>query len=828
MAELKKIVRNPQLSNFRQVAPEAGGAFRVLAAAADAAYERLAPAAIKEQEAAGTELGREMARRQIGDPATYSSPGVPGVSQGAETTLRALETSWGRPLKVTSGYRDPEHNARVGGAKNSQHIHGKAFDVDVSDLSREERVNLITQARAAGFRGIGVYENSLHFDVGGDRAWGPSYGRESLPAWAAGAVSAPVGGTPQSDPQWQPTTLRTSDGKLESRLYSPMSGPILQAHNAAAGVAYTSEIMNKGFVDLMQMSEQFPLNPQGFMDAARGYVDDIVKNAPEVFRADLRASLEKETNRRFLGVMEDQQRDTRQRAANSSGALMDRWSQNYAEALAAGNEEEAANALTELTSILGARETLPGLAWTREQSENIVMKAKDEAERIRESARKDQVSGWKKTLDTIIEAAKGGFSAADESLANDPNVIAEHPDLAREAQAFIALRDGLPSFFASTPEERAASIAELTNLPIKDDFQIDLVNASKASDRQITEAFDKDPIAAAEAYLPEKPPALPDFTAEDPQAFVDALAARRAYVLGKMESGHFPYKAFLSDEEAKSLGALMGKDMAPEVRALMSTAIVSGFGEDARRVFEEIKSDDPVTMYAGMLQARGGSPDVATQAMRGQQMLDEGLVQVPQKATRVGAFSPDIAEALSYLPNDAKSQGDLLKFATAIYASSARSVDPSSDAASDLMESAMQAALGQSTNKRGRLTGGVQKISGHNVFLPVGVAGDDVQTALEKAFTPNLTFAQKIFPFGEIATDSAVFDAMGSAPMLKGEPLSYRHFANDELRLIPVPSPTGMTYRIQIERGGGAVLDAEDANGNVFMFELDKFLEAAK
>ena len=40
------------------------------------------------------------------------------------------------------------------------------------------------------FRGIGVYDNALHFDVGADRAWGASYSRDSLPAWAAGAVSA--------------------------------------------------------------------------------------------------------------------------------------------------------------------------------------------------------------------------------------------------------------------------------------------------------------------------------------------------------------------------------------------------------------------------------------------------------------------------------------------------------------------------------------------------------------------------------------------------------------------------------------------------------------
>lgn len=828
MAELKKIVRNTQLSNFRQVAPEAGGAFRVLAAAADSAYQMLAPAAIKEQEAAGAEVGREAARRQIGDPASFTSPTTaPGISAGADTAWRSLQADWGRPLKVNSAYRSPEHNAKVGGAKNSQHIHGNAFDVDVSGLSQDERIDIITRARKAGFRGIGVYDNALHFDVGADRAWGASYSRDSLPAWAAGAVSAPVGGG--AAPDWQPTTLRNGDGKLESRLYSPMAGPILQAHNAAAGVAYTSEVMLKGMTDLMQMSEQFPLNPQGFMDAARGYVDDMVKAAPEPFRADIRTSLEKETQRRFLGVMEDQQRDTRQRAANSSAALMERWGQNYAEALAAGNQQEADNALAELNSILAARETLPGLSWTRDQSDNVVLKAQDEADRIRQKAKTDQEATWKSALNTIIKAAKGGFNAADESILSDPSVQAANPELWREAMAFTALRDGLPSFNSSTQAQRQAAIDDLASMPVADDYQIDIVNAAKAADREVTAAFKEDQIAAAEAYLPEKPPALPDFTAEDPAAFVNALAARRAYVLKNIESGHFGYKSFLSDDEAKSLGALMGKDTPPEIKTLMSTALVSGFGEDARTVFSEIKSDDPVTLYAGMLQARGGSPETATAAMRGQAMIDQGLVQIPEKSARIEAVDPGIAEALSYIPNSIEAQVDLLKFATAIYANGARGIDPTTDAATQGLKGALQAALGQSKNKRGQLTGGVQEVAGHNVFLPVGVAGEDVQGALEKLFEPQMSFGQRIAPiFGDIKMDEARWASVGGVPMLHGKPVDFSVFGRDELRLIPVGGKDGMTYRMTIERGGGGVLDVEDATGNIYMLDLSRLLEAAQ
>jgi hypothetical protein len=114
--------------------------------------------------------------------------------------------SWGQPLNVISSYRDPEKNAAVGGAKGSQHLHGNAFDVDVAGLSHEDRLALIEMAKSTGFGGIGVYDNSLHFDIGPERAWGPSYSRDSLPEWAAGAVGAPVGALsqPQTGQQQDP------------------------------------------------------------------------------------------------------------------------------------------------------------------------------------------------------------------------------------------------------------------------------------------------------------------------------------------------------------------------------------------------------------------------------------------------------------------------------------------------------------------------------------------------------------------------------------------------------------------------------------------------
>ena len=115
-----------------------------------------------------------------------------GVSPKAMEAYRRLEEMTGGPLRVNSAYRSPEHNAKVGGVKHSQHMDGNAFDFGVSHLNQAERGQLIEQMRAAGFRGIGVYNNALHADVGPERAWGPSYSRDSLPEWAKPHLTADV------------------------------------------------------------------------------------------------------------------------------------------------------------------------------------------------------------------------------------------------------------------------------------------------------------------------------------------------------------------------------------------------------------------------------------------------------------------------------------------------------------------------------------------------------------------------------------------------------------------------------------------------------------
>ncbi|SDL23304.1 YcbK family protein [Natronincola ferrireducens] len=76
--------------------------------------------------------------------------------------LQQLRDQVGRPVNLTSGYRTLAHNQKVGGSPNSQHMLGRAADIQVPGYSPEAIGKI---AEELGFTGIGVYPTFTHVDV---------------------------------------------------------------------------------------------------------------------------------------------------------------------------------------------------------------------------------------------------------------------------------------------------------------------------------------------------------------------------------------------------------------------------------------------------------------------------------------------------------------------------------------------------------------------------------------------------------------------------------------------------------------------------------------
>jgi len=107
---------------------------------------------------------------------------------GLETVLDAWPYN-NYPIKLTNqnalskngAYRDPEwNNKKSGSGKTGPHTKGWAFDLDVSDMPKNIRLELLKYLDQVGFTGFGHGAGVIHADMGRKRYW--SYSGYDKPA----------------------------------------------------------------------------------------------------------------------------------------------------------------------------------------------------------------------------------------------------------------------------------------------------------------------------------------------------------------------------------------------------------------------------------------------------------------------------------------------------------------------------------------------------------------------------------------------------------------------------------------------------------------------
>jgi lysozyme len=89
-----------------------------------------------------------------------------------------------RPIIVTSAYRDPDTNKRVGGARNSRHMHGDAIDFYVQGEDVVTTFNKLKSYHTTGGLAVSTVGGFIHLDL---RPNGPARwyypGSQQIPLW---------------------------------------------------------------------------------------------------------------------------------------------------------------------------------------------------------------------------------------------------------------------------------------------------------------------------------------------------------------------------------------------------------------------------------------------------------------------------------------------------------------------------------------------------------------------------------------------------------------------------------------------------------------------
>jgi uncharacterized protein YcbK (DUF882 family) len=102
--------------------------------------------------------------------------------------IKTVERHFGRPVVVTSGYRDEEHNRDVGGADESMHKSCEAADIQIDGVSKRDIAAYVRSLPGRGGVGTYCHTESVHIDTGNARDWNWGCGRKQAPAATARAI----------------------------------------------------------------------------------------------------------------------------------------------------------------------------------------------------------------------------------------------------------------------------------------------------------------------------------------------------------------------------------------------------------------------------------------------------------------------------------------------------------------------------------------------------------------------------------------------------------------------------------------------------------------
>ena len=177
----------------------------------------------------------------------YNGPSQANIQANLAAALDAASARLGRKLGITSGYRSPERNRAVKGAKNSLHMKGLAADIDLTGLSETQRRDVVQSLIDAGAGGLITYTkspNMLHVDMRPQVNNRPHFMHDKLgarmrnaPGWFQGLANY----TPNPS---SALSLPSSDIPTPSPRPDLSAAPMLNSAPRPDNVAYTGPAGN--------------------------------------------------------------------------------------------------------------------------------------------------------------------------------------------------------------------------------------------------------------------------------------------------------------------------------------------------------------------------------------------------------------------------------------------------------------------------------------------------------------------------------------------------------------------------------------------------------
>ncbi len=94
---------------------------------------------------------------------------IESLRQLCQHVLEPLRMSLNKPVIVTSGYRCPRLNAKIGGSKTSQHMQGEAADIYVPGMSAEELFQYIRARKLPFDQLIQEFDDWVHVSYSSEK-----------------------------------------------------------------------------------------------------------------------------------------------------------------------------------------------------------------------------------------------------------------------------------------------------------------------------------------------------------------------------------------------------------------------------------------------------------------------------------------------------------------------------------------------------------------------------------------------------------------------------------------------------------------------------------